>query len=479
MLKRLMVTATAIATSLACGTALAQSYEFIEIGTLGGTTSSATSINQSGHVTGSSMITGNVTRHAILWDGVALLDLGTLGGDYSEGLAINDSDKVAGISKTFFGFLHATLWSGAVKTDLGMVDNPSGTGAVSYANGIGDDGKVVGSGQTADYYRHATLWKNPTEMKDIDKSDKIVQSDASAINAQGTIVGWMSTTSGSMNPRHAFKWVGSTYAKTDLGTLGGVISYAKDVNDVGHIVGSSQTAGSSNYHAVRWTGAAPAIDLGTLGGANSHAYAINSAGVIVGSSQVQGSSAYHAALWNGTQAIDLNALLDPVTTSAGWILESARDINDDGWIVGDARNDALGIWRGVLLKPTVSTSGAFSELGYGMAGWAGVPQLAGAGTLVPGEPCALDLTFAAPAAPALLLVGTASNPTPFLGGTLVPIPYAVSLLLNSDPTGRLLLQFDWPLGLSQGTSLYFQYIVSDAAAIQGASLSTVLRADVP
>lgn len=37
--------------------------------------------------------------------------------------------------------------------------------------------------------------------------------------------------------------------------------------------------------------------------------------------------------------IDLNSLLDPSTINAGWVLQSAVDINNNGQIIGIAHND--------------------------------------------------------------------------------------------------------------------------------------------
>ena len=54
-----------------------------DLGTLGGTDSDGTAINDAGQVTGTSTLTGDFTtqtQHAFLWDGATMRDLGTLGG---------------------------------------------------------------------------------------------------------------------------------------------------------------------------------------------------------------------------------------------------------------------------------------------------------------------------------------------------------------------------------------------------------------
>ena len=72
-------------------------------------------------------------------------------------------------------------------------------------------------------------------------------------------------------------------------------------------------------------------DLGTLGGMNSYANAINSNGETVGYSWKTGVLGDYAFLYNDGLMTDLNTLIDP---TSGWTLESAQAINDNGWIAG-------------------------------------------------------------------------------------------------------------------------------------------------
>src|SRR3989442_10079197 len=81
-------------------------------------------------------------------------------------------------------------------------------------------------------------------------------SEAYGVNDVGQVVGGTSTVSVA---GHAFLWQDG--AMTDLGTLGGIGSAALDINDLGQVVGGSGTASGGN-HAVLWqNGAMP--DLGT------------------------------------------------------------------------------------------------------------------------------------------------------------------------------------------------------------------------
>ena len=60
-----------------------------------------------------------------------------------------------------------------------------------------------------------------------------------------------------------------------------------------------------------------------------------------------------AAIWIDGQLANLNSLLDAETISSGWELQTAFDINDQGWIVGDAYNRLTDTSRGFLLVPNV------------------------------------------------------------------------------------------------------------------------------
>ena len=124
---------------------------------------------------------------------------------------------------------------------------------------------------------------------------------------------------------HAFIWNNDT-GMTDLGTLGGDISYALGINDSGEVVGYSYLADNVTRHAFTWTAAGGMVDLGTLsGGTWSQGEAINSSGEIAG----EGSDS------RGKQV--------PLFWSP------ARGFHSLGENVGDPRNFGLGINDGRAL----------------------------------------------------------------------------------------------------------------------------------
>jgi probable HAF family extracellular repeat protein len=68
------------------------------LGTLGGTASFATSINNHGQIVGYSQISGDGAYHAFLWERGVMTDLGTLSGGSSRAFAINDHGDIVGLS---------------------------------------------------------------------------------------------------------------------------------------------------------------------------------------------------------------------------------------------------------------------------------------------------------------------------------------------------------------------------------------------
>jgi probable HAF family extracellular repeat protein len=111
----------------------------------------------------------------------------------------------------------------------------------------------------------------------------------------------------------------------DLGTLGGRVSFANDINDRGQIVGWSETKGRG-WHAFLWE-KGQMRDLGTLHGRHpdSEATAINERGQVVGRTNAS-SGESHAWLWEGGKLRDLGAALRGAS--------GATDINDRGQVVG-------------------------------------------------------------------------------------------------------------------------------------------------
>ncbi len=166
-----------------------------DLGTLGGASSGAAGINDTGQIAGGAELPDG-SEHAVLWDQGTMTDLGTLGGFDSQAIAVNNAGQVVGQSTTTPGQqlgdpgTHAFLWEDGAMTDLGTLG-----GEISRANGINDRGQAVGAAETADGAVHAFLWENGA-MTDLGTVPGWDGSRAIWINEAGQVVGFLTDPTG-------------------------------------------------------------------------------------------------------------------------------------------------------------------------------------------------------------------------------------------------------------------------------------------
>ncbi|HEX8883693.1 MAG TPA: PEP-CTERM sorting domain-containing protein, partial [Noviherbaspirillum sp.] len=132
----------------------------IDLGTLGGSGSSAQAVNSVGVIAGSSDLAGDRTQHATLWRNGAIVDLGALSSDGMSGaLGINARGQVVGYSGSPFGGRpNATLWEDGRIIDLNTLVQSSDPNFLLYqASDINDLGQIAAVGMNSDFQAHAYL----------------------------------------------------------------------------------------------------------------------------------------------------------------------------------------------------------------------------------------------------------------------------------------------------------------------------------
>jgi probable HAF family extracellular repeat protein len=119
--------------------------------------SRGTAINNNGDFVGFAANSMGSQEHAMVSVGGRVTDIGTLGGSYSTANDINDLAQVVGVAETSMSDtgLHAFLYTGGVMTDLGALAGDS----LSQAFAINNLGQVVGGSFSASWDSgHAFLY---------------------------------------------------------------------------------------------------------------------------------------------------------------------------------------------------------------------------------------------------------------------------------------------------------------------------------
>ncbi|SDX52974.1 PEP-CTERM protein-sorting domain-containing protein [Nitrosomonas oligotropha] len=322
-------------------------WSIIGLGTLGGISSTATGINDSGQVSGTYR-SNDGKSHAFSTgaNGIGAFDLGTLGGSLSVAEDINNSGKVTGASY----ITGDALWAIDVPAFHAYLTGENGIGMndlggpLSYGMDVNNSGVVVGQSAFDSKYVHGFITaNNGSDMKDMGTLGGN-QSSALGVNDSGQVVGW-SSISTKNDIYHAFITGADGNGMIDLGTLGGESSVATDINSSGQTVGSSDDAFGNTRAFVTGPNGFGMTDLGTFGGISSWATGINDAGQVVGSAYTPGTE-IHAFVFNNGVMVDLS-LLEPIV-SAGWTNLQATEINNFGQIVGEGTLN--GVRQGFLIS---------------------------------------------------------------------------------------------------------------------------------
>lgn len=228
-----------------------------DLGTLGGSDSTAGYVNERGQVAGyastsaiSHSITGLPPVDPFLWTDGHMQDLGTLGGDYGWPNDLNNSGEVVGVSNLAADqAAHPFLWDGHTMRDLGTFGGTNG-----FANSLNDAGVVVGqANETGDQVSHAFLWRRGV-MLDLGTPSGAVCTNAQGVNAWDQVVGFSSAAGSSQCTGQQRGWLWQHGSIVDVNTLvrpGAAVTVtdAININDRGEIAGLGMLA-NGNQHAV-------------------------------------------------------------------------------------------------------------------------------------------------------------------------------------------------------------------------------------
>jgi probable HAF family extracellular repeat protein len=342
-------------------------------------------VTKAGFVSGQVILTdgANGVSHAVVWHGGSMQDISApgLGGVNSAAFGVNIWEQLVGEAENgkldpkgedFCGFKALGfssqaisclpfVWQNGVMSALPTLrDKYDHSGNNGQAWQINTFGVAVGSSEntTADltcpglpsspqfYEFKPVVWYQPFfSAKPVVLELETVSGDpdgvAFAINDRGQAVG-ASGSCGPFNsineinlvPTHAVFWLKGK--PIDLGNLGGDGHFngifATGLNNLGQVVGVSDTTGDASFHGFLWQDG-HISDLQPLpGDSYSYATAISDQGQVTGLS-LDANFNLRAVLWNNGKPTDLNTLVPADTTLD---LQTACSINREGQITGIA-----------------------------------------------------------------------------------------------------------------------------------------------
>jgi probable HAF family extracellular repeat protein len=174
-----------------------------DLGSLGGTCTTASDMNNDGQIVGFSNLPGDLSEHGFIWDNGSFQDLGgSLGGNFQGPFAMNEHGEAVGFATTPGDIIgHAVLWKHVGNLiDLGGV----GSDQCSFATSINPKTQVVGTSGDCVSTARVFLWEDGT-MVDVNalvpRDSGLHLEFAESINDRGEIAGQAFDANGN---EHAF-----------------------------------------------------------------------------------------------------------------------------------------------------------------------------------------------------------------------------------------------------------------------------------
>lgn len=310
----------AVTVAAAAAATQARPLTVTNLGTLSGSNSWGYKVNMASHAVGASdMFTSSA--QGFRW--VPGNGISSLGSSTRAGHNISNTGIVVGEAVGPFFATSAFRWQNNTLTTLPSLNatilpNCAAFGVNNLGDAVGDC--WVQNGYAGGVNSFGVLWP---------AGGGVVQlplTHAAEINHWGVVAGY--------NGTMAATWNTQTNTYTALGTLGGNLSKAYAINNLGRVAGYSADA-NGQWHAFLWSPNGGMINLGaanTFGSVQSYAWDISDTNLVVG--EFSTTSGPRAFVWNNGVMTDLNTLIAP---NSGWVLEKAYGIGGTGIIVGKGK----------------------------------------------------------------------------------------------------------------------------------------------
>jgi len=325
--------------------ASAGAYTEYKVTIVGPANSRAVDINAGGTVIGTYPIgTGGFTTGSFINRGSGVVNLGTLGAASAQVVAINDKGQVLGNRTSSSGQRRGFIYYHGTRRDLNAPP-----GGAYYAD-INNAGYTVAVGSIPvppELTGVRSFLRDPgghfRNIGTLPGGNPVTQ--AEALNNRNQITGESGDFISPEPPLRAFLWTKGVMR--DLGDLGFRPNYGLDINDRGQVTGyAGVEPGPTAFHAQKAVIFSHGRVIDIDGRPNSVSpfstgEGINNLGHVVGSSDHLGGFIYR-----GKRMESLNALIDP---KLGWNIQFGRAINDKGQIAADGVR--AGVQYAIRLDP--------------------------------------------------------------------------------------------------------------------------------
>lgn len=382
------------------------------------------------------MVDSTPAERPVLWvNGVGQALALQSGGARGTARAIGPNGDIVGSSSNPSFNDSPTWWMPDLSGGFTVIDLGVASGDIQgIANHVNVNGQSTGFSDNG-WFQQAVVWPDDASAGSpvlLPTSGSFTQGEGLFINRGGTVIGYLSNSITTIAATWAWSG-GTTFTLTTLPSLGTAGSWAVGDDPNGVVFGTSFSPTSGLFHVASWSGTT-ITDLGTIAGMDCFANAVNAGGEVVGRARTWTSPPFIAFVHRpGLGASDLNAALPAGTP---WLVTDARDIADDGVIVGQG---AIG-----------STFAPFAMIPLSVAHSAPTPGTAGVNNSVTAIGCTPSTTI-------FFFVALAGGET-VISGCLEPLNLANPATVGtatSTGAGAATCTFFVPTALI-GVPLFFQ-----------------------